>query len=165
VDLIKALRRLDRNVWLLLAGDGPAEDELRELARREAVADRISFLGYVAYRELPLLYAAADLFVHAVREEHWGVSVAEALACGLPVIASSPVGAGRDLIERGKNGFVYPLNDDQKLASFIKKALQLPRDQVRRVSDEILGRWDYGAAWAGLLDAAERACARAARRR
>ncbi len=161
-DLVKALRRVDREVWLLVAGDGPAEEELRALARREGVADRLRFLGYVAYPELPVLYAAADLFVHAVRQEHWGVSVAEALACGLPVIASSPVGAGRDLIDRGENGFVYPLGDARRLAGLIRKALRLPRDEVRRVNREVLARWDYAAAWAGLLDAAERACARAA---
>jgi glycosyltransferase involved in cell wall biosynthesis len=164
VDLIKALRRLDREVWLIVAGDGPAEEDLRALAAKEVVKGRVSFVGYVDYPKLPVLYAAADLFVHAVRKEHWGVSVAEALACGLPVIASSPVGAGRDLIHRGENGFVYPLDDDKKLASFIKKALKLPRDEVRRVSEEILAKWDYGIAWAGLLDAARRAAASAARR-
>jgi glycosyltransferase involved in cell wall biosynthesis len=155
-DLLRAFARMPRNdAWLALAGDGPARPALEELARAEGLS-RVRFPGYVPYPELPALYAAADLFVHPAREERWGVSVQEALACGLPVVASSRVGAAYDLIEAGGNGFVYPAGDSDRLALLIAEALALPPGQVRERSGPILARWDYAAVWRNLLDAVGR---------
>ena len=155
-DLLRAFARMDReDVWLVLAGDGPARSSLEAFAREKG-RDRVRFPGYVPYPELPALYAAADLFVHAAREERWGVSVQEALACGLPVVASSRVGAGYDLVEVGGNGFLYPAGDDGMLAHRIGEALALPPERVRERSGAILSRWDYAATWRNLLDAADR---------
>jgi len=154
-DLLRAFARTGReDLWLMLAGDGPAREDLQRFAPEHGL-DRVRFPGYVPYPELPALYAAADLFVHPAREERWGVSVQEALACGLPVIASDRVGAGKDLIRDG-NGFVYTYGDAKQLAGLIDAALALPRDQVQERSREILSYWDYTASWSHLLDAASR---------
>jgi glycosyltransferase involved in cell wall biosynthesis len=148
-DLLHAFARMGEDVWLVLAGDGPERSALE----REA-GPRVRFPGYVPYLELPALYAAADLFVHPAREERWGVSVAEALACGLPVVASSRVGAVFDLVEPGGNGFPYDAGDDDALALRTSEALALPPERVRSRSGEILAHWDYRAAWANILEAA-----------
>jgi glycosyltransferase involved in cell wall biosynthesis len=159
-DLLRAFaRRKEEDVWLVLAGDGPARPALEDFARANG-RSRVRFPGYVPYPELPALYAASDLFVHAAREERWGVSVQEALACGLPVVASSRVGAGYDLVEVGGNGFVYPAGDDAMLTHRIGEALALPPERVRERSGAILARWDYAATWRNLLNAAERAAGR-----
>jgi glycosyltransferase involved in cell wall biosynthesis len=155
-DLLRAFAHVQgEDVWLVLAGDGPARLRL-EAAARNARLTRVRFPGYIPYPELPALYAASDLFVHPAREERWGVSVQEALACGLPVVASSRVGAGYDLIEVGANGFVYPVGDPESLAFHIQEALALPPERVRERSREILARWDYAAVWQNLLEAASR---------
>lgn len=160
-DLLRAFARLagekgHEDLWLLLAGDGPARPALEEFAGAKRLA-RVRFPGYIPYPELPALYAASDLFVHAPREERWGVSVQEALACGLPVVASSRVGAAYDLLEVGGNGFVYPAGDDGMLAHRIGEALALNPEPSRARSRAILSRWDYAASWHGLLNAAETA--------
>jgi glycosyltransferase involved in cell wall biosynthesis len=153
-DLLRAFARLQEpDLWLVLAGDGPARPALEAFAAGRLA--RVRFPGYVPYPELPALYAAADLFVHPAREERWGVSVQEALACGLPVVASSRVGAGYDLIEVGENGFVYPAGDDAMLAHRIGETLALDPERARRRSAAILARWDYAATWRHLLRAAE----------
>ena len=152
-DLLRAFARVqDPDVWLVLAGDGPARPALESFARR---LSRVRFPGYVPYPDLPALYAASDLFVHPAREERWGVSVQEALACGLPAVASSRVGAGYDLIEVGSNGFVYPAGDPERLAHRIGEALALDPERVIQRSAAILSRWDYAATWRNLLRAAE----------
>jgi glycosyltransferase involved in cell wall biosynthesis len=152
-DLLRAFNRIEGDgLWLVLAGDGPERAALERQA-----GPRVRFPGYIPYPELPALYASSDLFVHPSREERWGVSVQEALACGLPVIASSRVGAGRDLIEAGGNGFVYEAGREEELALRINESLALPPERVIERSREILARWDYAAAWRSLLEAARRA--------
>jgi glycosyltransferase involved in cell wall biosynthesis len=151
-DLLRAFARLEQgSAWLVLAGDGP-----ERAALERAAGPQVRFPGYIPYTELPALYAAADLFVHPAREERWGVSVQEALACGLPVIASSRVGAAFDLVEPGGNGFPYTAGDDVELAYRLGDALALPAERVRETSGAVLARWDYAAAWGGLLAAAAR---------
>lgn len=155
-DLLRAFDRLrDRGIWLVLAGDGPERTDLEGTVKASGLT-RVCFPGYVPYPELPALYGASDLFVHPAREERWGVSVQEALACGLPAIASSRVGAGVDLIKPGRNGFLYEAGWEGELARRIEDALALPAEGVRSASAEILSQWDYAAVWRNLLAAAER---------
>jgi glycosyltransferase involved in cell wall biosynthesis len=158
-DLLGAFPRIvaaDPKAWLVLAGDGPERQALEAEGRALGLGGRVAFPGYVPYPELPALYGAADLFVHPAAEERWGVSVQEALACGLPAIASERVGAGRDLIEPGRNGFRYPAGDAEALSSAILAALALSREDVEAVNREVLSRWDYAATWRHLLAAASR---------
>jgi glycosyltransferase involved in cell wall biosynthesis len=151
-DLLRAFFEIrETDVWLVLAGDGPDRAALESQAAR---LERVRFPGYVPYPDLPALYAASNLFVHPAREERWGVSVQEALACGLPVVASSRVGAGYDLVEVGGNGYVYPAGDAGMLAHRIGEALALDPARVRERSAGILSRWDYAATWRNLLAAA-----------
>ncbi|HEY6320420.1 MAG TPA: glycosyltransferase, partial [Thermoanaerobaculia bacterium] len=91
------------------------------------------------------------------------VSVAEALACGLPVIASTRVGAGYDLLAPGANGWLYPAGDAAELARRIRQALALDRQAVAAASREVLARWDYAASWRHLLAAAEQVVGGSAR--
>lgn len=158
-DLLRAFPAIaatDSAAHLVLAGDGPERGALEAEARALGLAERIAFPGYVRYPDLPALYGAADLFVHPAAEERWGVSVQEALACGLPVVASERVGAARDLIEIGRNGFRYPAGDTEALSQAILAALALSRAEVEAANREILSRWDYAATWRHLLDAASR---------
>lgn len=155
-DLLRAFDRLrDRDDWLVLAGEGPERADLEETVEASGLS-RVLFPGYVPYPELPALYGASDLFVHPAREERWGVSVQEAIACGLPVVASSHVGAGVDLIAPGRNGFLYEAGSEGELARRVEDALALPREGVQECSREILARWDYAATWRNLLEAAAR---------
>ncbi|MEP7013315.1 MAG: glycosyltransferase [Acidobacteriota bacterium] len=156
-DLLRAfphLAAIDPGAVLVLAGDGPERSALEAEARMLNLAERIVFPGYVPYPDLPVLYGAADLFVHPAAEERWGVSVQEALACGLPVIASERVGAGRDLIAPGRNGFRYPAGDFEGLGRALVAALAIPPAAVDTANREILARWDYAATWRHLLAAA-----------
>jgi glycosyltransferase involved in cell wall biosynthesis len=140
--------------WIL-AGDGPERTRFAaEVARRGL--DRVVLPGYVPYPELPSVYAAADLFVHPAREERWGVSIAEALACGLPVVASSRVGAAYDLVEPGGNGERYPVGDGRELAAAIERALALRPERVRACSTPRLSDFGLVSTWAGILAAARR---------
>jgi glycosyltransferase involved in cell wall biosynthesis len=153
IDLFAALPALPTDCVLVVAGDGPRRTELEQRCA-ETTPGRVRFLGYYPYPELPALYGACDLFVHAPAEERWGVSVAEAMAAGLAVVTSDRVGAGIDQIEPGRNGSRYPAGDPQALAAAIEASLALDRRQLAHANEEILARWDYAATWQALLRAA-----------
>lgn len=165
-DLLRAFCAAERDgISLLLVGDGEQRPALERYAAgypRHA----IRFAGYVPYPELPPLYGMADLFVHAADRESWGVSVAEAMACGLPVIASSRVGAAHDLIAPGRNGFTYAAGDADELNRKIEQLLaDLSPDAVRRENERILAGWDHAATWNGIVATGQRLTARAERGR
>lgn len=155
-DLLRAFaRRYENDRWIVIAGDGPERPALEAFARERGL-ERVVFLGYVPYPELPALYAISNLFLHPAQEERWGVSVQEALACDLPVITSSRVGASRDLIAPGSNGATYAAGDDAELARRIDETLRLDPEAVRMLNRRILVDWDYAASWRGILRAASR---------
>ncbi len=153
-DLLRVASSLDRgDVELLLAGDGLERPQVTELTRHARM--HVALPGYVQYTDLPSLYAVADVFVHAPRREPYGVSVAEALACGVPVIAASTVGAAYDFIVEGQNGFVYELGDSEQLKDRLVTALDaLDGDRLRRVSAPVLEQWNHQATWKSILECA-----------
>jgi glycosyltransferase involved in cell wall biosynthesis len=154
-DLLRAFCGMKQGeLTLLLVGDGPQRSALEEYARTHS-RGQVLFPGYVPYPRLPAVYAIADLFVHPSHDEPWGVSVAEALACGLPVIASSRVGAAYDLIEPGGNGSIYAAGNARDLRGKIVIALRtLQPTPVRELNGRILSSWDYNATNRSILETA-----------
>jgi glycosyltransferase involved in cell wall biosynthesis len=151
-DLMRAYRLMpDNNSCLLLIGDGEQRAALEEYASVQRNR-HIIFAGYVPYQELPSLYGIADVFVHAVRNEPWGVSVNEALACGLPVVASSTVGAAYDLISSRVNGAIYEAGDPNDLRDKLNQMLSCRREDVRSENDRVLSTWNYETSWRNVLE-------------
>src|SRR5690606_14945956 len=87
---IDGLVRLgDERVHLVIAGGGALLEGFRERAARAGVADRVHFLGAVPHAELPAVLRAADLFLLTTEPpESFGIVLIEAMACGLPAIAT-----------------------------------------------------------------------------
>ena len=103
-----------------------------EEALRQGVADLVIATDAVhPHDELPLDYAASDVCVQASRDEGLGYSVLEALACGVPVVASA-VGGLRETIVDGETGWTCPPLDPEALARAIAGALSDKAEAVRR---------------------------------
>lgn len=101
----------DGAIHLVIAGVGPCEAELRARA-----GEGVTFLGYLDRRSLlPRLYASTDAFVFSSLTETLGLVVLEAMACGLPVIAT-PAGGVADHLRDGENGLAFPPNDVDAMA-------------------------------------------------
>lgn len=90
---------------LWMVGDGPYGEDLRLLAARLGIGDRVKFVGAVPRQEVDHYYASADLFTFASVTETQGLVVQEAMQYGLPTVAISGGGAS-DSIEDGVNGIV-----------------------------------------------------------
>ena len=96
-DIIRALKLLPQNVRLLVAGVGPLGEELAALAGELGLDARVIFLGNVPHEEIPRYLAASDVFVRPSLSEGMGNSFIEAMAAGIPVIAT-PVGGITDFL-------------------------------------------------------------------
>lgn len=105
------------NSRLIMAGDGPLLPAIRDLAKAPHLGQRVCFPGFLRGDELIATYLACDLFVLPTRHhEGWGVVVQEAMAAGLPVIISSVVGAGHDLVAGKDTGLVFEANNVEALS-------------------------------------------------
>lgn len=90
-----------------IAGDGPERPDLERTAADLGLDDRVRFLGNIGYRDLPDVYAEADMFIHPSLSEPWGLAVNEAMAAGLPVLVSARCGCSTDLVGTGANGSIF----------------------------------------------------------
>lgn len=115
-ELIMVMPELPSGV-LLLAGDGEERSELEELARRCGVEDRVVFLG--DRDDVATVLAAADMFLLASVSEGLPLSVLEAMACRLPVVAYDLPGL-HSLIASGRDGLLVPLRDRSSLAAAVR---------------------------------------------
>ncbi|OLC54089.1 MAG: hypothetical protein AUH92_04730 [Acidobacteria bacterium 13_1_40CM_4_69_4] len=109
---------------LWLVGDGSLRDPLLRMARRAGLADRVSIAGsWVRAQEfLPAL----DLFVLASRNEGMGRALVEAMASGLPIVATA-VGGMPEVLEEGRAGLLVPPGDPQAIAEAIGRLMDDPR--------------------------------------
>jgi glycosyltransferase involved in cell wall biosynthesis len=118
--LAAAFRGRFHDFKYVIAGDGPERDTLRALARELGIAERVEFLGWVSYEASPDFYRGLDIFIHPARWEPYGVAVIEAMACGLPVIATDRTAAALDRLNAG-SGVICPADDVAALASAAAK--------------------------------------------
>ena len=110
------------DLHFLLAGDGPEEKMLRENAAALGISDRVTFSGYVA--DTRLVYLAADVLLMPSRYEGLPMTLLEAMAMGLPVVASQLDGIA-EVIGDGREGFLVP-SDDASL--FVERTAALLQD-------------------------------------
>ncbi len=105
----------DHEDWnLLIVGEGPGRSFLERFAVTEG-AENVRFTGALAPHVVAEVLAASEIFCLPSRREPWGVVVNEALAAGVPVVATRKVGAAADLIEPTGAGLVVPDRDASAL--------------------------------------------------
>lgn len=127
IDLLVAALTDERcqNVELDIVGTGPAFDELRTACRKAGIESRVDFLGHVDNTDLPRVYRRADIFVLPSRSESCSMALLEAMASGLPVVATR-IGGTPELVQDGLNGYLVPIEDVDALAIGIGKIAACP---------------------------------------
>lgn len=120
--LLKAFSKmkphLKKPVQLWIVGDGPLRSSLEDLAAYLGIQDDVFFLGWRDRETLKTFYSSVDLFVLPSNDEGMPNVVLEAMAMGLPVVATSVAGT-RELIQEGKNGYLVPPKNPSALAEVL----------------------------------------------
>ena len=117
--------------WLLrmiIAGAGPLASQLRGIAERLGIVDRVSWLGERS--DIPTMLRCLDAFVIASKFEPFGVSVLEAMAAGLPVV-STDVNELPEILDGGRAGMLVPAERPEDLAVALEQVSADPELRVR----------------------------------
>lgn len=112
------------NACLLLVGDGPTRCSLEQLANDLGIASKVYFLGY--REDLACVLAATDILAHPSEWEGFGIILAEAMYCRIPVITTN-AGGGPEVVSHLETGILVPLGD---VNAFAEATLTLLNDEV-----------------------------------
>ena len=123
---------------LVIVGDGPHRPALEREASRLRLSEAVEFRGFMEHGELVRFLNRSHLLVNPSPKEGWGLTVVEANACGLPVVASDRPGL-RDSVVDGETGFLVPYGDEAAFAERSLAILESP-DLWRRMSRAALER-------------------------
>lgn len=125
--LVAAYRRLwaagDPGADLVLVGDGELQPELAKVVQEAGLTEHVHFLGWRT--DTPELLRTSDIFVLPSRWEGMPLAILEAMGSGLPVVVSDIPG-NRHLVEDGAQGLLFPVEDDQALATSLRRLIDQP---------------------------------------
>ncbi|MGA2409595.1 MAG: glycosyltransferase family 4 protein [Candidatus Binataceae bacterium] len=163
LEMIKAYERLHApaRAALVVVGDGVLADDCKTYVT-QAHLNNIVFTGFVNQNEMPKYYALSDVLVHPADpcKGDWGLTVNEAMACGLAIIASEGVGAVDDLVKGRGTGLVVPCGSIQAVATAMEHLLD-PNilSGMQAASKRVIQTWDFDQCVRGVKQALlESAC-------
>jgi glycosyltransferase involved in cell wall biosynthesis len=145
-DIIDALQYLPPTVKFLVLGQGPLEHALKAQVAKLALEHRVTFLGYVPHVGMASYLHASDVFVRPSLTEGLGNSFLEAMAAGIPVIAT-PVGGIPDFLLDGETGLFCEVQNPKSIAKKVEKLIKDSESHeyiVKRASQMVREKYEWG---------------------
>ena len=142
LDTVKLVLASHPDAIAVIAGDGELKDELTRYAASIGIADRVRMIGW--RRDLPVIYAATDVFLLTSRNEGTPVALIEAMASGVPGV-STEVGGVKDVIGGSDTGRTAPFGDAAGLARAVSELLSsaaLRQEIGARARARVLAHYD-----------------------
>lgn len=143
IDAWSKIVQVRHNARLLVIGSGPEIDNVIRLVKKLDLEKNVIMKGYCSDREMYTLMKASKVFIFPSIFEAWGLAVAEALACGLPVICYD-ISALREVFGSCDSVFFIPAGDVDSLASTILEVLAISESvELAEKSKEYVKRFDW----------------------
>jgi glycosyltransferase involved in cell wall biosynthesis len=162
-DLCKAFRRLATRrpgIRLQVLGSGPLEGALK---REFLACPQIEFLGFRDWDGLASAYANADILCAPSHYDGWGLIVPEAMASGIPVVASNTMGSALEMVVEGETGWFVSPGDIDALERVLESAMDSSEMTLNRMAHacrDVAGRYDVRPGARNLLASAEKSVSR-----
>ena len=128
------LLKKNKNIKLLIVGDGPDLEEYEKLAKKQKIQDNVIFTGKVLWEDIPIYYALSDIFVTASHTETQGLTVVEAMAASLPVVALDDESFRNTVIDE-LTGYLF-----KNKKEYINRMNELINNKERRINMGNQGR-------------------------
>ncbi|OGZ74016.1 MAG: hypothetical protein A2832_02335 [Candidatus Zambryskibacteria bacterium RIFCSPHIGHO2_01_FULL_44_22b] len=144
-DIIEAVKHMPENTELQILGGGPLEESLKSKTKNLKLENRVKFLGEISQADLPRYLHEADIFIRPSLSEGQGISFIEAMAAGLPVIAT-PVGGIPDFLKDGETGLFVEVKSPRLIAFQVHKILSdiVLRDRlIINAKRMVVARYDW----------------------
>lgn len=151
-DVVKSLEFLPKYVKFLILGDGPQMEEMKDYIETNNLEERVKLLGYVDQKEIPKYLKISDIFIRPSLSEGFGNSFIEAMAAGLPVIAT-PVGGIVDFVfdpvdnpDKPPTGIFCQVENPKSIAESVKMILdddELKRKIISNGLELAKGKYDW----------------------
>lgn len=149
---IEALARSRHEPHLVVAGGGELLDGFRRQAAAAGVGDRVHFLGALPQSELPEVLRASDLIMLTTEPpESFGIVLIEAMACGLPALATEYPGV-RAVVDDGENGMLAPQGDPAAAAAALDAMVELGAQGRQRMGAAGRAKAERNWSWPSLTD-------------
>jgi glycosyltransferase involved in cell wall biosynthesis len=131
IDIIEDLSMTRKDFVLDILGDGSEKTLLEKTVLEKNLSDVVKFHGFIQRNNLPYYFAQSTCFLFQTDFDVWGLVLNEAMAAGLPVLASLNAAATYDLITDGETGFAVDYNDKKSILEKINLLLDNPAEAVR----------------------------------
>ncbi len=145
-DIIESLKFLTPNIKLLILGTGVLDSNLQSLVSNLGLVDRVQFLGFIAHSEMPKYLQISDIFIRPSLSEGFGNSFIEAMAAGIPVIAT-PVGGIVDFLQDGETGLFCEVRNPKSIAQKVEKFIKDKESReyiVRQAKKMVEEKYQWG---------------------
>lgn len=152
IDAMEFLVEKNKNISLVLVGDGEDRDDLKDLVKGYNLDEHVIFVGRVSDEEVPEYMAAADIFVLPSLSEGFGIVLLEAMASGLPIIATNIAGIS-EMVTDGENGFLVEPKNPEEIADRIMKLLE--DDALREIISHNNKEKSKQFSWSQVVDMIE----------
>lgn len=140
---------------LVMVGDGPLRKDIMDFKRRHNMSNVI-LTGFLNQTEIMKAYAAGDILVLPSIHEPWGLVVNEAMNLNTAIVTSDRVGCARDLVQDGRNGFVFRSGSEEGLYGRMKEICEdrIKLERYKEESRRIIENWGIKQAVDGIVKAA-----------